>query len=178
MEVKERFCYGCNTLKPIKEFGKDKHQKDGYTFRCKVCRNKYSYKWNNDNPEKVKEANLKNREKRKQFYSSEEGKKSSRKSWLKKTYNISLEEYELKLQQQNSCCAICNEPDSKDRWKCLAVDHDHKTGVIRDLLCYKCNAGLGLFNDNKELLIKTIKYLEKHAYNSINTNGFLQNNTL
>jgi len=158
----QRLCTGCNITKPLTDFVKDKYDKSGYTYRCKKCRAKNHKEWVLKNPEKVKEINLKNKDKRKQFYNSPEGRRSSRRSWLKKTYGLSLEDYDKMLKEQNNLCAICEEKDTKDKWGCLAVDHDHKTGKIRDLLCYKCNAGIGLLNDNKELLIKAIKYLEKH----------------
>ena len=44
--------------------------------------------------------------------------------------------------------------------KRLAVDHCHKTGKIRGLLCTKCNIGLGYFNDDVILLKNSIRYLE------------------
>ncbi len=158
----DRHCTGCNTTKLINEFVKDKYDKTGYTYRCKACRRKQCYAWAKANPDKVKAANLKNREKRKKFYDSEAGRRSSQRSWLKVTYGLSIEDYDLMVLNQDSKCAVCGSADSKDRWKRLAVDHCHSTGKIRDLLCYKCNAGLGLFNDNKEILLKAINYLTKH----------------
>ena len=67
------------------------------------------------------------------------------------------EEYNRLLEEQNNICAIC-EGVNKDG-KQLFVDHNHRTGKIRGVLCRKCNMGLGYFNDNKELLIKAVKYL-------------------
>ncbi len=56
-------------------------------------------------------------------------------------------------------CAICGgKPLSK---RLLDIDHDHKTGKIRGLLCRKCNLGLGLFKDNETSLQTAISYLQK-----------------
>lgn len=52
-------------------------------------------------------------------------------------------------------CAICGE----NKTEILCVDHDHKTGVIRGVLCKKCNLGLGMFRDNPEYLATAIEYL-------------------
>lgn len=60
-----------------------------------------------------------------------------------------------KLRKERLVCDICNS-DIK-----LHVDHDHLTGRIRGVLCANCNRGIGLFRDNKELLAKAIKYLDK-----------------
>ena len=162
MEIKERHCTGCNTTKEITEFVKDKYDKSGYTYKCKICRREASYKWNRANPDKVKETNLKNRQKRKEFYSSPEGIISSRKSHLKRIYGLTLEEFNEKLKSQNNVCAICDNYNTRDKHGVMAVDHNHITNKIRGLLCFKCNSALGNFNDNKELLIKAIKYLEKY----------------
>jgi uncharacterized Zn finger protein len=84
MEILERHCTGCDTTKVITEFVKDKTEKTGYTYRCKECRRKTSYAWATANPEKVKAANLKNRDKRKAFYTSTEGVACSRRAHLKR----------------------------------------------------------------------------------------------
>jgi hypothetical protein len=55
-------------------------------------------------------------------------------------------------------CAICGS-DGSDNEKGLAIDHNHKTGEVRDLLCVKCNTGLGAFGDDVELLERAIWYL-------------------
>ena len=61
------------------------------------------------------------------------------------------------LEHQNECCLICNKNDEK----ALCVDHCHKTGKVRGLLCNKCNKALGLFNDNIELIKVAASYLER-----------------
>lgn len=76
----------------------------------------------------------------------------------KKRYGFTLnyEEYlELMLKQKN-LCAICKRPEKN---KALAIDHDHKTGKTRGLLCQKCNRGLGCFEDNLLFLKRASAYL-------------------
>ena len=77
---------------------------------------------------------------------------------LKSTYKISIEEYEQKLKKQNYCCAICNR--HRDEFKRnLSVDHDHKTGKVRSLLCIICNSNVAIVEDKLEMIQK---YLNKH----------------
>ena len=77
---------------------------------------------------------------------------------LKSTYKISIEEYEQKLKKQNYCCAICNR--HRDEFKRnLSVDHDHKTGKVRSLLCIICNTNVGVVEDKLEMILK---YLNKY----------------
>lgn len=75
---------------------------------------------------------------------------------LKRRYGITAEEYDHLLAMQNGRCHICNDLPGKHR---LSVDHDHKTGRIRGLLCHNCNHALGKFKDNIIHLFKAIKYL-------------------
>ena len=165
MEKKIKKCANCGLEKDLTEFSKDKQQKDGYTYSCKDCRNKKYNQWAKNNKDKVREKNSKNHEKRKSYYQSEEGVKSSRKAHLKRMFGITLEEYDKKLNEQNGVCEICSEPEKSIRNNFLAVDHSHETGKIRGLLCTNCNRALGLFKDNIELLEKAIKYLKKHKIN-------------
>lgn len=83
----------------------------------------------------------------------------SRRSYLRRCYGISMEQYEELLQSQNGQCAICEvEPVGA-----LAVDHDHKTGKIRGLLCKTCNLELGIVELHPDWIIKVRRYLQKHG---------------
>jgi len=77
---------------------------------------------------------------------------------LKKKYNISLLEYEVLLNKQNGCCAICGKHQTQFTIS-LSVDHNHITGKIRGLLCHKCNRGIGLFDDSPETMERASFYL-------------------
>lgn len=79
-------------------------------------------------------------------------------------FGMSVEEYLTKVEEQNNKCAICNKEETtlyKGERRLLTVDHCHKTGKIRRLLCLTCNNGLGCFKDDKELLEKAIDYLKE-----------------
>lgn len=61
-----------------------------------------------------------------------------RDDYLKRTHNITFKQYKEISNSQNNCCAICKIHESKLK-QGLHVDHNHKTGVIRGLLCVRCN---------------------------------------
>lgn len=85
-----------------------------------------------------------------------------RKATIKRKYGLSIEEYEALLKEQNNACAICSVTEFGGRGY-PPIDHDHDTGKVRAILCNKCNAGLGLFRDNKDILMKAFAYLQKHG---------------
>lgn len=71
---------------------------------------------------------------------------------------------------QNAACAICKKFEEMfdkrtNKKKHLCVDHDHKTGKVRGLLCHSCNLGLGKFKDNISSLKTAITYLSKGSSN-------------
>lgn len=76
-------------------------------------------------------------------------------------YNITQNDYESMLINQDYSCAICG-IHREDLNKDLAVDHCHSTGKIRDLLCHNCNAGIGFFKESLFKLESAIKYIKKH----------------
>ena len=90
-----------------------------------------------------------------------------RRTHLKTTYGLTLEDYEEMLSKQDGKCAICQVSqdisiDRRGRVKStLYIDHCHKTGKVRGLLCSLCNNGLGNFRDSDELLNKAVEYLKK-----------------
>ncbi len=75
---------------------------------------------------------------------------------------VSHAEYDRLMQEQSGQCAICLRASGSEG-KSLAVDHDHKTGRVRGLLCTKCNQAIGFFGDNSELLKRAIEYLKKNV---------------
>ena len=77
---------------------------------------------------------------------------------MKKRYGLTKEDYNDLLAAQNGGCAICLNPETQGRK--LSVDHCHATNEIRGLLCSKCNAALGLLNDDTNILINAINYLK------------------
>ena len=87
---------------------------------------------------------------------------------LRDSFDLSLDEYSKMLEAQDGKCAICNHPETHRRngkLKALAVDHSHKTGAIRGLLCSDCNTGIGKLKDDPEVLRSAIRYLEYHLGN-------------
>ena len=93
-------------------------------------------------------------------------------------YNITLQEYEDQFAKQGGVCAICKKPETvmekkSTEPKKLAVDHDHKTNVVRGLLCVRCNHGVGLFLDSPELLEAAAIYL-REAVNIVERYGKLE----
>jgi hypothetical protein len=147
--MKTKHCNWCNSDLEISAFGKDKSQKDGFTFYCRSCINAYNREHSKNN-ENVRQKS------KNQYHSN----KRRHRDWeLKRTFGITIEDYEHMLVGQNGLCAICIGEEQR-KHKTLSVDHDHCTDAIRGLLCSNCNLGLGNFQDSIELLESAIRYLK------------------
>lgn len=78
---------------------------------------------------------------------------------LERNYGMTMEQYLAKVDQQNGQCAICGvAPEHR-----LHVDHNHRTGAVRDLLCRPCNYALGNAQDSLRIVRAMVTYLERHA---------------
>lgn len=86
--------------------------------------------------------------------------KRQRKINLRLKYGLTLKQFADMVKKQNGLCLICKKPQI-DKKK-LCVDHDHKTGKIRGLLCDHCNKGLGHVREDIKILEAMVKYLKKH----------------
>jgi hypothetical protein len=100
--------------------------------------------------------------------SEEENRAFARDKILQKKYGVDLQWYKEVYDSQGGVCAICGQPETKIDHRTkqpvnLSVDHDHSTGQIRRLLCWRCNATLGKVEDSPELLWKMIMYLKAHG---------------
>ena len=85
-------------------------------------------------------------------------------SYLKKKYDIAIEDYKRMLEEQDHKCGICGGEGftmaEHHRVK-LVVDHDHTTGRVRGLLCHNCNRALGLLHDDVDALNKAIEWIKE-----------------
>jgi hypothetical protein len=119
--------------------------------------------WRQNHPEYSKEYHKKHRSK--STYIKVVRKKhvyvNKKDSYLQKNYLITLDEYNLIFSKQEGRCVICGKHQSEIK-KALSVDHCHKTGKVRGLLCGKCNMGLGSFEDDIENLKCAILYLNNN----------------
>lgn len=77
---------------------------------------------------------------------------------IKERYGLTPEQYWTLYEAQEGCCYICQRATGKV--KRLAVDHDHKTGYVRGLLCGPCNKILGHLRDDLLAAYRVVEYLE------------------
>ena len=150
-----RVCTKCNTEKPLEQF----HKANGGRHRrrvCKVCQHKRQAVNNSSTPEKIAHR-------RRQAY-----------KYKLKEYGLTLESFDALLLQQNGQCKICDRVLNTGEVDSVAnVDHCHKTGIVRGILCFVCNTGLGKFKDSPELLGRAKKYLEdRNAFYRIDSSRY------
>ncbi len=158
-------CVKCKLVKPRSEFYASKGMRDGRRNDCKACnladkheryiRNRERdiarvKRWQQENRDRLNAYRLKHRQ-------LEEVKRRERAGHLKRKFGISLEDYERLLAEQDGRCAICGNRPHEDI--SLHVDHDHETGRIRGLLCFKCNNALGDLGDDPDVLVRAALYL-------------------
>lgn len=148
-------CKKCNIDKELNRFFKDAKMPDGHRNDCKDCKQKATYEWRAKNVDRYNDlAQAWRKRNPEKLYERE----------LKRNYGCSLEQYNQMVIDQKGKCAICstlhNPMAKKGR---LFVDHDHKTGKIRALLCSACNCMLGYAKDNINTLVAAIEYIKKHS---------------
>lgn len=84
---------------------------------------------------------------------------------LARKYGLSPEQFQAMKNAQDYKCYLCGRQlkDKGTRLEQPCIDHNHVTDKVRKLLCFMCNAGLGMFEENQEVLAKAIAYLKEHA---------------
>lgn len=117
-----------------------KHKKDNY---CKECRT------------------IVRLTRRRNYH--EEIRLNERKNEYRTKYGITLEDYESMYLEQNGKCKICFSKTSGRKSGIFLVDHDHSTGKVRGLLCARCNVGLGNFDEDRDRMLRAIRYVEKEG---------------
>jgi hypothetical protein len=89
--------------------------------------------------------------------------KARRAARLRAKYGIGADEFDELLAKQGGRCAICPAEVGDKRGMPLYVDHCHRTGKVRGLLCADCNFGIGKFRDDPALLIRAAEYLTERT---------------
>lgn len=151
----ERKCTICKVVKEIGLFPKDRANKSGVSYTCKPCCKVQNKRFKENNPEYHKLI------KRKPEYRAVS--KKYKLNWDLKQYGLTPDSFNDILLKQNERCSICNSTTafSNGRWH---IDHDHKTGIFRSLLCSKCNTGLGRFKETPANFYAAAKYLESEEF--------------
>ena len=146
MEQKTKRCNACKQTLSVEKFSR---RLNGYQHLCKPCQSVYQKNYVRKlNPEKRAKANRKWR--------------------LIKIFGITPEQFDQMLEDQNHVCAVCKNSErlithSTGKPAPLSVDHCHKTGRVRALLCNRCNTTLGKVADDPHLLRHLADYLEQHS---------------
>lgn len=125
------YCPACLTVKRLDEFGRNAGARNGRTSYCKPCHN------------------AKTKENAERLYGGQ------RTYHLKRRYGVTAAEVDAMIEAQGGVCALCQEREPQH------VDHDHRTGAVRGVLCSCCNQGLGNFRDRADLLREGAAYLQR-----------------
>lgn len=143
-------------------------QRNYNRYTCMPCYSARQQRYENKKPKDVSVREKREREQRRKERRTDAEKALDRKKqygrYIKRTYGITLNEYDVMLRRQHGRCAICgtDEPGGKGIFN---VDHCHKTGAVRELLCAKCNFLLGHAEDSIERLEQAKGYIMRHKSN-------------
>lgn len=142
-------CTFCKQIKSLSNFWNDITRPDGLQAKCKYCEKEIRQHRRANNPDQTLGQKVK-------------------KYWPGLHPLDAAKLYMTLLAKQNGVCKICNLPETElepytKETKRLCVDHCHKTKTVRGLLCKKCNAALGSFQDSAQNLKTALLYLEKHG---------------
>lgn len=131
VSVQEKECGRCGVVKPAREFHKHAQTRDGLNTRCKPCAVAVAAEWQKANPEQA----LKHQ-------------------WTNRLieYGITQDQYDALAQRAGGMCELCGKVAD------LVIDHCHTSGVVRGLLCNRCNFRMALF-DNKGFLKRAALYV-------------------
>lgn len=135
-----KYCSKCGETKLHSEFWKNSYRKDGLQTLCVNC------------TKKAKKNYLNRR----------------RKDHYKHKYNLSIDDYNELWEKQKGVCAICGKPEIIKHCSGvishLSVDHNHKTGEVRGLLCRTCNLALGFLyvDDGLSTILNAVDYVRKN----------------
>lgn len=132
-----RPCSKCHNRRDLSEFTKDRRSPDGYSPRCSSCRREDRAAANAD-PQ------------------------AARARFLRWKYGITVEQYDEMFAQQGGMCAVCGGAETIKGRRWLDVDHCHRTGRVRALLCSTCNRVFGMLAEDPNRIAQLLRYALSH----------------
>lgn len=144
--LERKGCARCKKILPISSFAPEKTTQDGLKWSCIECTSQMS------------KDNYRRKLAEKSGYYEKLTEQSFR-SRIKRQFGITVEEYELLLRLRGGGCHICGRKDADSSGRKLCVDHCHKTGKVRGLLCKACNQAIGQFKDDPDRIFSAAEYL-------------------
>ncbi len=130
-ETETKRCGRCGEGKLLQAFSKNRAHDGGISNHCKECKREYYL----TNQHQIRSAQY------------------------RRLYGIDLEEYGDLLEHQGGSCAVCGAEPLPHRK--LDIDHDHRTGAVRGLLCLHCNLALGHLRESPALARALAQYMEE-----------------
>lgn len=146
-ELERNRAYRKQNAEKIAEQRKDKYERNK-TEILEKARDNYDL-----------EKKLKKRAYSAKYRKSDYGRRKIKDLYLLRNYKLSLDDFNLMMQQQNESCAICLVKVEDTKNKALVVDHNHLTGEVRGLLCSNCNTGIGLLQESQEVMQRACNYI-------------------
>ena len=151
-------CGRCGRMLRLDRFYRSRASRDGRTHICRDCSNAANRQW--------REANRDRRAEYRRRYAEAnhaELARRGRRTQLRSRFGLSPEQYEAILELQGRACAICG---GDNRSKALCVDHDHRSGIVRGLLCHRCNTVIGFARDSAPRLRAAAAYIRRGGFSS------------
>lgn len=162
----EYACSRCRATKPQAEFHRDARRPNGLQSECKRCqreRHRDAYRANPEPMRAKHRAAYKanpgpRREYSRKYQAANLGR--VRENRVKRLYGLSLADVAAMLERQERSCAVCTRPISERTRK---IDHDHRTGTVRGLLCHACNTAIGLLRECPRTARAAADYITESA---------------
>lgn len=162
-------CKSCKQNLPLHAFSKMAKARDGLQGKCKPCFSEYNKSIYAEKKDEIKSRNAtwqrENKEKRKACQSRHReklGRSKIREKEVLRIYGLTSDALDGMKASQGGVCAICKKTTNWERKKGeLVIDHDHKSGKVRGLLCHPCNTAIGMMADSPARLRAAAEYVER-----------------
>lgn len=151
-------CATCEVTKPDTEFRLRKSASTGQHYRgrvCRLCHQEKGLAWRRNNPEKVRAYNAASKAKSPEYHN-----RKAIESHFRRKFGLTIAERDAMIAKQRGVCPICGTDTPRGKGWC--VDHNHRTGKVRAVLCQPCNLVLGHATEDPDILRRAAEYLEQH----------------